>query len=102
MSTSYLQLHKLATNCSFSVGQVVGGSEKKVGVTNTSEECVTLVMKTEPTARGVLWGDPSLMDSDMVVQGYCYAEFGDEISSTDYYAEYWIACLFKGTVYPYR
>ena len=79
------------------MGSVVGGTEKKVGVTDSADECATLVMKTEPTATGAAWGDPALMSSDMIVQGYCYAEFGDTISDAyDEYSDYWQACLFEG------
>ena len=53
--------------CYFTPGEGTGGTYEEVGQTDTREECVKLVDKTEPTASGVTYriGGTS-----------CYALFG--------------------------
>ena len=53
-------------------------------MTSTEDECARLVKNTEPRASGATWG---------VQQGDCYAELGNQISSSQGYR----ACLFEGT-----
>merc|ERR1712004_303990 len=47
-----------------------GGSENKIGMTDSFAECVALVKTTNPTANGVTWGEGESR------RGECYAEFG--------------------------
>ena len=79
---------KLARACSFSDGDVKGGSEDGLGYTNSEDECAILVKKKKPTATGATWQTSGMW------KRYCYAEFGDRIGSKSGYR----ACLFKGTV----
>ena len=94
----------LETKCIFAVGDIVGEGEEYVGNTDTPDECENLVRKREPTASGMKWGDPILMNKNNYMEKHpgdyidgfsalrrCYAEFGNEVQD----AESWRVCLFQ-------
>ena len=75
-----------------------------VGHTDTPGECENLVRKTLPTASGMKWGDPVLMNANNYmlrnpndyIDGFsawrrCYAEFGSQSEAV----ESWRICLFE-------
>ena len=53
--------------CNFVNGDGIGGTETYLGQTNTRDECVTLVIQTQPDANGVTYS---------IGGTSCYAEFG--------------------------
>ena len=64
--------HFHIVDCVFVWGDAEGGSEKKVGMTSSEEDCAKMVTSMEPTANGATWkigyqGNP--------VMGKCFAEF---------------------------
>ena len=85
-----------ATTCTYSPGDIVGKEEVYVGNTNSPAECDSLVRKVRPMASGMTWGDPILMEQNdylmtggfingLSAHGRCYAEFGNEIGSSENY-----------------
>ena len=64
------------------MGDGIGGTEKKIGATTTTNECASMVKENEPSANGATWGD-----------GGCYAEFG--ATGTNFNDE-WQTCRFEG------
>ena len=93
----------------------MGVVEEYVGNTDTPDECENLVRKRAPTASGMKWGDPILMNENNYMEKHpgdyidgfsglrrCYAEFGNEVQD----AESWRVCLFQrkysnGTISSY-
>ena len=53
-------------NCKLVRGDAVGGHNRKVGNTDTTQECINLVITKEPTANGITISNNK----------NCYAEFG--------------------------
>ena len=86
---------KLAEGCAFNLGDVEGGYEKQIGVTDTADECENMVKTKEPTAKGATWGDPGrMMGTKDNRHGHCFAEFGN-IHIVSHL--YWRGCVFEGT-----
>ena len=68
--------------CIFEEGDVQGGEEIHVGVTDTEDDCATSARITNELATGATWDKASHI---------CWAEYGDHIShSSDYRS-----CLFE-------
>jgi len=63
-----------------------GGSENKIGMTDSFAECAALVKTTKPTANGVTWGEGESR------RGECYAEFGQTGCRTNN-AAMWTNCM---------
>ena len=60
---------------------------KKVGVTNTADECGNLVRTKEPTVSGATWGCPvEMANHDKAIEHeYCYVKFGDHVEANYVY-----------------
>ena len=74
--------------CNFFEADAIGGEEKKLGYTDTKEECAAMVINNEPTANGASFGIK-------LRKGECYAEFGATEQNFD--SENWQSCLFSDT-----
>ena len=74
--------------CNFFEADAIGGGEKKLGYTDTKEECAAMVINHEPTANGATFGIK-------LRKGECYAEFGATEQNFD--SENWQSCLFSDT-----
>ena len=90
------------TKCTYPVGDVIGKEEIYVGNTNSPAECNNLVRKIRPTATGIKWGDPILIQQNQYLMaggfinglsahGRCYAEFGAQTGSNQNYR----ICMFE-------
>ena len=66
------------------MGELTGGSEKRLSVTSTNDECAHLVRRTEPNANGA---------SRDQFSGACYAEFATTNSDRDANYQH---CVFGG------
>ena len=82
-------------NCNFVTGDAIGGTEKRIGYTDTRESCAALVYSNEPSANGVTYGG-----NDGGTQGNaeCYAEFGATSYDENYFShitQQWQACIFE-------
>ena len=73
--------------CKWVDGDGTGGSEKKIGETDSREECEALVRKEHPTANGATYCGTSESCKT------CYAEFGATSSSG---GTNWQTCMFDG------
>ena len=77
-----------STVCNFVDGDGIGGSEINLGSgseTNTREQCVELVVRTQPNANGVTYSGRSTGGNT------CYAEFGATGTSG---GTSWQTCIF--------
>ena len=72
-------------------GDGIGGQEKKLKHTSTREECVKLVIKTQPKANGVTYESQKYFQPNGEVGGNkCYAEFGATGTNGD---SSWQTCI---------
>ena len=72
------------TTCVFATGSGEGGTEERLGNTDTREECVALVESSRPSANGVTYG----LDG---TGNECYAEFNMHSRS----GQDWQSCMFE-------
>ena len=70
--------------CTFSDGDVQGGTQEELGRTDNENNCASLVMEEREVATGATW-NPG--------QGKCWAEFGARIVGSSAYR----TCLFKSS-----
>ena len=73
--------------CTFVIGDGTGGTEEKIGDTDTEDECADLVRSTKPSANGATWG------ADWSNRRECYAEYNATGIDDDFI---WKTCLFNG------
>ena len=72
--------------CNFVDGDGIGGTETFLQNTNTRDECVALVIQTQPNANGVTYSGRQTGGTS------CYAEFGATGTSG---GTSWQTCIFK-------
>ena len=75
----------------FSSGDGTGGDEEQLGVVDTAEECVELVLAERPHANGVTFGVPEGGRA-----GECFAEIG--MVKSDGAIGKWQTCILPGKI----
>ena len=75
----------LLERCTFARGDGTGGTEERLGVTDTDTECEDRVLRDEPSANGATWGTDGSKK--------CFAEFGATGRNDDGNLR---TCIFKG------
>ena len=87
--------------CTFKDGACKGASRyKKLGKTDTREQCVVRVMKREPLANAACWGKLGILGTAVTTKKKCYAYYGAE--SVKEYPWHnpqkgrWESCILKG------